>query len=68
MVEGARLESVYGSNVIAGSNPVLSAKINNVQWDVIYFYCELVSGARVAAYHSKWSEKFMTISACLILF
>ncbi|MDQ5982242.1 MAG: hypothetical protein QG549_239 [Patescibacteria group bacterium] len=26
MVEGARLESVYGSNVIAGSNPVLSAK------------------------------------------
>ena len=26
VVEGARLESVYGGNVIAGSNPVLSAK------------------------------------------
>jgi hypothetical protein len=25
VVEGARLESVYGGNVIAGSNPVLSA-------------------------------------------
>ena len=27
VVEGARLESVCGSNVTAGSNPVLSAKI-----------------------------------------
>ncbi len=27
MVEGARLESVYSSNVIAGSNPVLSARL-----------------------------------------
>ncbi|MDB5161966.1 MAG: hypothetical protein JWM52_474 [Candidatus Saccharibacteria bacterium] len=27
VVEGARLESVYSSNVIAGSNPVLSAKL-----------------------------------------
>ena len=26
MVEGARLESVYAGNRIAGSNPVLSAK------------------------------------------
>ena len=25
MVESARLESVYGGNVIAGSNPALSA-------------------------------------------
>jgi hypothetical protein len=27
VVEGARLESVYGGNVIAGSNPVLSANL-----------------------------------------
>ena len=27
VVEGARLESVYGGNVIAGSNPVLSTKL-----------------------------------------
>jgi hypothetical protein len=27
VVEGARLESVYGGNVIAGSNPVLSARL-----------------------------------------
>ena len=28
MVEGARLESVYSGNAIAGSNPALSAKQN----------------------------------------
>lgn len=28
MVEGARLESVYSGNAIAGSNPALSAKEN----------------------------------------
>ena len=28
VVEGARLESVYRRNSIAGSNPALSAKIN----------------------------------------
>lgn len=28
VVEGARLESVYSSNAIAGSNPVLSARRN----------------------------------------
>jgi hypothetical protein len=27
VVEGARLESVYSGNAIAGSNPALSAKI-----------------------------------------
>ena len=30
MVEGARLESVYSSNAIAGSNPVLSARRKHV--------------------------------------
>jgi hypothetical protein len=35
VVEGARLESVYASNRIAGSNPVLSATLNNVRRDVI---------------------------------
>ena len=29
MVEGARLESVCSSNVTAGSNPVLSAKLKS---------------------------------------
>ena len=28
VVEGARLESVYSGNAIAGSNPALSAEIN----------------------------------------
>ena len=37
MVEGARLESVYSSNVIAGSNPVLSAKIKITSACVCYF-------------------------------
>ena len=37
MVEGARLESVCASNGTAGSNPVLSAKINTAQMGCIYF-------------------------------
>lgn len=38
MVEGARLESVYGSNTIASSNPVLSARIKNDVHKSIIFY------------------------------
>ena len=32
MVEGARLESVYSGNAIAGSNPALSAKTVKVDY------------------------------------
>ena len=40
MVEGARLESVCASNGTAGSNPVLSAKINTARLGCIYFACD----------------------------
>ena len=35
VVEGARLESVYSGNAIAGSNPALSAEINYFRFEEI---------------------------------
>ena len=46
VAEGARLESVYGSNVIVGSNPTLSAKIAR------YLPFSPQSDTRYAALHS----------------
>ena len=39
MVEGARLESVYTGNCIAGSNPALSAKTPENQRFALVFLC-----------------------------
>ena len=47
MVEGARLESVYTSNRIVGSNPTLSA-INLNFWQIL-FSCEKGFGRTVVA-------------------
>ena len=38
VVEGARLESVYRVNSIMGSNPILSAKINNLHNNNLFFH------------------------------
>ena len=39
VVEGARLESVYTGNCIAGSNPALSAKTPENQRNALVFLC-----------------------------
>lgn len=39
MVEGARLESAYMGNCIAGSNPALSAKTHENQRKALVFLC-----------------------------
>ena len=41
LVEGARLEIVYGRNVIKGSNPFLSATKKTTPFGVLFF-CEAV--------------------------
>ena len=48
LVEGARLEIVYGRNVIKGSNPFLSATKNNTLWGVVFFVRNLFRGFEAA--------------------
>jgi hypothetical protein len=59
VVEGARLESVCASDGTAGSNPVLSAKINNVHLGVIYF--ARIPGSEPALLQSK-SPRFGAVN------
>ena len=49
MVEGARLERVYGGNSIEGSNPSLTA--NQVRPDVLQHVAASIDGATLAALH-----------------
>ncbi len=49
MVEGARLESVYGSDVIQGSNPCLSAKKDcqaSYVWQSLVFIIKMFARER----------------------
>jgi hypothetical protein len=43
VVEGARLESVYSGNAIAGSNPALSAKENECLLRGVFIYMSVES-------------------------
>ena len=43
VAEGARLESVYRGNSIAGSNPALSAVKSNLLPKGAFFYCYMLS-------------------------
>ena len=44
LVEGARLEIVYGRNVIKGTNPFLSATKKTTPFGVLFFLCAIYSG------------------------